>query len=153
MGAFFLLAGYAKMQMEPGAWLEQYAAVVSDAGFTSLPPWLTVAYGQAIPFLEMSVGAMLIVGLFGRLAGGVGALMIVTFTIALVAGAMPPDTAEAPRSLFSRITQPLAPHNGSPFHANIIFAAVMLLFLFAGAGRIGFDGLLFGRRSRGKKAE
>jgi putative oxidoreductase len=120
MGAFFLMAGITKLRMGVPEFVTKYCP--------NIPPQVPQAWGEAymhaIPYMEVVVGAMLILGLFGRLAGLVGALLVITFTVGLTG-----------------IQQ-----SGVPFHPNLIYIGLLLMILLTGAGRISLDGLMFRRR-------
>ena len=100
------------------------------------PEWLPDAfaapYGYALPWLEIIIGLMLVLGLFGRIAAVLTGLMILSFTIALAMKmgitAQPADAA-------------------SPFSANYIMVAVSFLLACLGPGRLSLDRLLRGRQA------
>lgn len=48
-----------------------------------LPDFLIVAYGYAIPYLELTTGVLLVLGLLTRLTGLVAALMFASFIIGI----------------------------------------------------------------------
>jgi putative oxidoreductase len=125
MGIFFICAGYAKLDHWKS---DTFASNYSD----KLPTWGPHEWGmhylQGIPYAEMAVGALLIIGLLTRLCGLVGALMVATFTYAITGWRTPP---------------------GQPFNlqANFIFIGLLLAIFLVGPGRLSLDGLLFGRKS------
>lgn len=122
MGAFFLIAGYHKMLGGVGNFAHAMISYVP----ASVPQGLGSTYLHAVPFLEIAVGVLLILGLLGRLAALIGALMVISFTVGLT-----------------------GIHEGSlPFHPNMIYLGLLLGILFAGPGKISVDGLIFGRRPR-----
>ena len=92
------------------------------------PSWLPEAvakpYGYALPYAEIVVGAMLIFGVFGRLAGWLTFLMLASFTTALM------------------VKLGLAGGSKGPFHSNIILATLALLLAMAGPGRYSLDAML-----------
>jgi uncharacterized membrane protein YphA (DoxX/SURF4 family) len=116
LGAYFLLASISKFHMGHEAWMQAYA----HAKPVWLPQWFATPHGTALPYLEATVGALLILGLLARLVGGVMTLMLISFTI--VTGLMAP---------------PL------PFHHNGILLPLAFLLTVTGPGRIALDTLVF----------
>jgi uncharacterized membrane protein YphA (DoxX/SURF4 family) len=88
-----------------------------------LPGFLATAYGYAIPFLEVILGAFVLIGLLARFSSTILLLMIASFTVALA----------------TKGPGVLAPEAGGPFHPNFLFLAVLLLLMFAGPGRVAID--------------
>jgi len=76
LGALLLYSAVPKLQDLAGTVrsVEQYAI---------LPGPLAVAYGYALPFAELAIGLLLVLGLFTRLAAAGGGLMMVSFLIAI----------------------------------------------------------------------
>lgn len=125
LGLYFLLAGIGKIRSG--------VEVFYKGDFTRmkpiwLPDWFAMPYGHALPFVEVLVGAALILGFYGRAAAAVATLALVSFTIALYqAGAFFPE-------------------KGGPFHANVIFLALAFLLAVTGPGTFSVDSF------RGKSA-
>lgn len=118
LGLYVLLAGVAKIR---GGVPEFYRNSFEPLRPSWVPEAFGRVYGHAIPFLELLVGALLILGLLGRLTAFLTALMILSFTLALIeAGAF----FKGP----------------GPFHANVIMVAVLLLLSVIGSGGISVDG-------------
>jgi uncharacterized membrane protein YphA (DoxX/SURF4 family) len=121
MGAYFLLAGIHKLTATGGV----QGFVNSQLG--NVPSQVPQAWGQgylhALPYAEIVVGSMLILGLFGRLAGFAGAAVVTTIIVGYT-------------GIFSTTT---------PFHANVIYLGLLLMILLVGPGRMSLDGLIFGR--------
>jgi thiosulfate dehydrogenase [quinone] large subunit len=94
-----------------------WVAIGANAGLVSVVNVAVVAG-------EVAIGAFLIVGLFTRLAGALGALMMLLFTVAAWSFA-----------------------NG-PFNETVVYAAVAVFLVVANAGIFyGLDGLMsFSRR-------
>lgn len=124
MGAYFLVAGIGKLRMGLPAFHEYFQ--------TYQPAWLpdVVAspYAYAIPFLEITLGLLLIVGLFTRAAAVVALLMVISFTIA--------QTIKAGSLVVG----------GKPFNPNLIFLTLLLLLAVTAAGRFSVDHLWRGRK-------
>jgi uncharacterized membrane protein YphA (DoxX/SURF4 family) len=97
-----------------------------------LPGFLATAYGYAIPFLEVLFGVLVVIGLLFRFSSTLLLLMITSFTIALA----------------TKGPGVLAPEGGGPFHSNFLFLAVLLLFMFAGPGRVSFDRIFTAKAER-----
>ncbi|HZL37886.1 MAG TPA: DoxX family protein [Tepidisphaeraceae bacterium] len=122
MGLFFLLAGYAKYSHGVGSFVSKYGGAMPGWA----PPEAGNFYMHAIPYLEVIVGILLIVGFLTRLCGLVGALMVLSYMIAV--------TGVRDASL--------------PFHPNSIYLGLLLMVFLVGPGRISLDHLLMGRRRR-----
>lgn len=121
LGVYFVIAGCNKL--------------VADGSFRGfarenmalLPGWVSPEFGKyylaSLPFAEVLVGLMLVLGLVGRLGGLLGSLMIGSFIIAKT-----------------------GVRNGSLPHPNLVFLGVALMLLFAGAGQISLDTLFWGKK-------
>lgn len=129
IGLYMLLAGLGKVQGE----INNGVGSFYNGPFTAMKPdWLPSAmalpYGYALPWLEVLLGVVLIVGFYTRLAGLVGLGMLVSFTIALFLKfdsiSAQPETAPG------------------PFNANYIQWAAYLLFALVGAGHWSIDSML-----------
>lgn len=118
LGLYFLLAGIAKIRLGVE---EFYKGGFSPLKPIWLPDWFAMPYGHALPFVEVLLGAALIVGFYGRTAAAVTTLALASFTIALYqAGAF-------------------FPKNGGPFHANVIFLTLAFLLAVTGPGNFSVD--------------
>jgi putative oxidoreductase len=124
LGALLLLAGIGKFEKGVGVF---YDTVYKGLVPSWLPNWFASPYGYAVPFLEVLVGGVLILGLFGRISALVAAFLIGSFTIALA-------THSASGNVFSLGGQ-------SPIHANYFFVALALLLACAGPGCCTLDQL------------
>jgi uncharacterized membrane protein YphA (DoxX/SURF4 family) len=125
LGLFFLLAGFNKVR--------DGVAQFVEGPFKSLtPPWLSpgfaTLFGNSLPYIEIVMGAMLLLGLFTRIASGAIALLLISFTIALAGVG----------AFYS---------GGGPFHTNLILLTLTMLFMVSGPGiysvdaKLGIDGL------------
>ncbi len=122
LGAYMLLAGVGKVLGGVGNFYENsFKGLQPDF----LPDLLARPYGYAIPFLEIAVGALLIVGLFTRWTAVVTTLMILSFTIAL----------------WMKVGFPQAGASG-PFHPNVILMTLCLWVVVVGGGRMSLDHVL-----------
>lgn len=123
MGAFFLLAGYQKIfQVGVGKFVHEASRSPRMPDWA--PPAGVSAYLHAVPFLELVVGILLVLGLVARVGGLIGSLMVVSFIIGAT-GLRDPNL---------------------PFTPNLIYLGVLLLVLLAGPGRISLDAVLLGRK-------
>jgi putative oxidoreductase len=122
MGLFFLVAGVKKLHGGVNGFVETFQSYIPHWA----PPEAGVRYLQLVPYLEVAVGAMLVLGLLTRLAGLIGALMVISYMVA-VTGVRDPQL---------------------PFHPNMIYLGVLLTLFFAGPGKLSLDGFLFAKRPR-----
>ena len=74
LGVVFIVSGAGKLP-ELAAFIEQ----VEDANI--LPHALARVYGTALPYVEIVIGALLILGLLSRFAAGIGGLAVLSFII------------------------------------------------------------------------
>jgi uncharacterized membrane protein YphA (DoxX/SURF4 family) len=128
LGLYLLLAGVGKIR---GGVEEFYKNGFLPLKPPWLPEWFASPYGHAVPFMEVLVGAMLILGWVGRLWALFAVLAITSFTIAVYEAGM-----------FFK--------GAGPFHVNVILIALALILVAAGPGRISVDGF---RRREVKNTE
>ncbi|MGN6333145.1 MAG: DoxX family protein [Motilibacteraceae bacterium] len=76
LGGTLVVAGALKAVAVTGA-------VASVRAYDLLPGGLATAMGYTLPFLEIAVGVLLVVGLFTRVAAAVGGLLMVMFVIGI----------------------------------------------------------------------
>lgn len=74
LGVVFIISGAGKLP-ELAAFVDQ----VEEANV--LPHVLARAYGTALPYVEIAIGALLIMGLLSRFAAGIGGLAALSFII------------------------------------------------------------------------
>ncbi len=117
MGVFFLVLGYWKFHGGVNNFIQGHISQVPSM----VPHDWGYRYLQAVPYAEMAVGALLILGLLTRIAGGVGAAMIISFTIAATGWKQ----------------------EGLPFNPNLIFIGLLLAILLVGPGKMSLDHLFF----------
>lgn len=132
MGAFFLLAGYNKLADGGAATFAQSHMHYAPA---NVPAHWVGTYLHALPYLEVAIGAMLVLGLLTRLGGLIGALMVVSYTYA-----------------YTRIALKLGVADTLPFHPNLIYIGLLMLLFLSGAGRMSVDGWWFGKKGKGASA-
>jgi len=134
IGAFFLIAGYDKLREG----VNKFVAFASQSATIPqwVPPGYTDTYLHVVPFLEVAIGAMLLLGLLTRLGALIGGLMVVSYVVGLthLHGNTPSDQA-------------------LPFHPNLIYLGLLLALLFVGPGRFSLDGVLFGKKKHKPAAQ
>ena len=77
LGIVLIVAGSMKVGNLDGS-------VHATASYQILPYELARIVGYALPFAEIALGLFLVIGLFTRVAGALGALMMLAFVIAIV---------------------------------------------------------------------
>lgn len=126
LGLFFLIAGIGKFRGGIG----NFATGAAGA----IPPWLPHGVGagflHALPFFEVTVGGLVVLGLFTRLAGLVMALLLLSFIIA-VTGVVDPNL---------------------PFQPNVVFLGLAIVLAVMGGGGISVDGFRR-RKPKGPRTE
>lgn len=126
LGVFFAWAGVNKLTSEGGVggFVDFAKGMVPDwaQGFDQYMDM----YLQSIPYAEVALGALLVLGAFTRLSGLLIALMITSFSLA--SGAF----TEQPHGIF---------------HPNILMIAMAAGLMFTGAGPLSVDWRVL--RSRG----
>ena len=127
LGAYFLLAGVGKFRGDGVA-----KFVESNLGKATYHMMgnegLAKTFLNAVPFAEIVLGAMLVVGLLTRFAGLLCSLLLVSFITA--------------HTKFGTTTPSLQ------IHSNLIFLGASLAILLCGPGRLSVDNLIFGRRRK-----
>ena len=133
VGGYFAAAGVHKLSVELNEGLGTfYSTSFKGLQPAWLPDGLAAPYGYALPWLEVVVGVMLVLGLFGRLAAALIGLMIASFTVAL--------------ALKMGWRAQGADASGA-FSSNYIQIAVCFLLTCTGPGSLSLDRLLRGRRA------
>lgn len=125
IGILFVVAGVMKLRGGVEGFVRSQIGNVPH----QVPYGWGEGYLHALPYVEVVIGAMLILGLFGRVAGLVGALVVTSIIIGST-GVFMPGTCM--------------------FHSNVIYACLLVTILLLGPGRMSLDGLMFGR---GKAAQ
>ncbi len=128
LGVYFVMAGVNKLipSEDHGVLDKMRSFAEMVAGKAPLPHVLGLGYGYAIPYLEILCGAALVVGLFGRQAAWIIAVMLVSFILGRT-GVMA---------------------DVGSFHPNVIFLSLALLLAVAGPGRISMDAATRSSRRR-----
>jgi uncharacterized membrane protein YphA (DoxX/SURF4 family) len=110
IGAFFVMAGLAKLGQIP-----EFIKKVESFGILS--PALSTVYGALLPYLEIGVGGLMIIGFWTTLAGAIGSLLLISFIIAF--GTFP--------------------NSSTVFNKDIILLGGTVSLLFSGAGAFSLD--------------
>ena len=140
LGLYFCLSGFDKVQGEVRQGLGTF---YRGKGFQGLQPaWLPDAlaypFGLALPWTEMVFGALLVIGLFGRVSAGVLSLLLLSFSIAMF-------LADKLFKFQGAYEQP------GPYHTNLILLAVGVLLVTTGSGLYSLDGAWRAGRERGRR--
>ncbi len=125
LGWFLLHQGWGKvaMELEGGAGSFYRGNQFQNNNPDWLPTFMAAPYGYALPWVELLLGALLMLGLFNRISAGGATLVFLSIAIAwLDAG------------------------NLLPRHMLMIYVPLGAWFFFAGPGRYSLDALL-GRRT------
>ena len=130
LGSVLLLAGYQKFTAPGGAQAWATDHLSQAQGY--LPALLANLYVHGVPYAEVALGGLLVVGLLTRASGLVAAAMLTSFGIASggVHGFFKTDYTYASQL----------------FQAPFVYGVLALVALFAGPGAISLDRLFFGRR-------
>ncbi len=120
LGIVFLVAGIGKFMMGIGAFVSQ----MQEPFAGKLPSVMVVAFGYALPFLEVAIGLMLVAGLFNYFGSVLAGLLMIALIFGKLIEGDPVTVA----------------HNLS--YSVIIF----LLIWFADYNGYSLDRLLHGRK-------
>ena len=78
LGGIFLFAGFAK--------IHSISALVNEINqYQILPPALASLYGHVLPYAEIIIGILLVLGIVLRITTGIASLMLISFTAAKIA--------------------------------------------------------------------
>ena len=128
IGVLFVFAGQMKI-------FKMGVSNFVEGSMKVIPPYLPQAVGKGylycVPFAELLVGICLLLGVATRLIGLIGALMLLSFMMAVTGWRDP---------------------QGGIFNSSVAYFCVALALMFLGAGRISVDALI-PCRSGGKPKE
>lgn len=96
-----------------------------------IPGFVATPYGYAIPWLEMILGLLLLVGLFFRVTTIATTLLLISIAIAVIAN-----------------TSSLGGGGPTAIHSSLVMAAFCAVLYFTGPGKISVDAMLPKRRHR-----
>lgn len=116
LGAYMFMAGFNKI-FKVG--VGEFARGSLSLAPSALPDAVNRAYLHALPFAELLVGALLLLGLFTRYAALVNVMLLVSI---LVATGITGGTG--------------------PFHHATMFLGASLMLALVGPGRISLDGMM-----------
>lgn len=123
LGLYFCMGGYVKIKGGLGEWVasEQYKRESSW-----LPDFIANAYGYALPFAQIAVGALLVIGLLSRLA---------SLFIALILGSV-------------MIATTWSGNNAELYDRNVILMTLSIMFIVTGPGSLSIDAIIGGRKAK-----
>jgi uncharacterized membrane protein YphA (DoxX/SURF4 family) len=125
IAVYFILAGWMKVSsIGVGKFVQESAASVPHF----IPPVLGHAYLYALPWTEMLMGTLLLLGLAGRFAALIMSLILISIIIA--------------------VTGPVAKPGALMLHQNIVFLGLTIGLMLAGTGRISLDPYVLRPRKR-----
>ena len=117
LGLYFALAGYAHFKTQNFA--TQYVAALP----TWMPPEAGKGYSSVLPFLEMAIGGLLILGLTTRV-GGLLAACVTGMVVAAAGFRLYPDAG----------------------HQMLVMFGLSVLLLCLGGGKFTLDNFLFNKK-------
>lgn len=129
LGVLFILAGVSKFSIKPDGIQTFVAGNLPDATrFMSESMGRT--YLQALPWIEIGLGAFLVAGLLGRVVAFLLSVLLLSFVVA--------KTADFGSLLADK---------------NVILIGLTMGLAFTGMGMLSVDGMLFGPKRRIKVTE
>jgi hypothetical protein len=77
LGAIFIFAGFAK--------IHSISALVNEINqYQILPPALASLYGHILPYAEIIIGVLLVLGIVLRITAGIASLMLISFAVSKI---------------------------------------------------------------------
>lgn len=110
LGAYFVLAGFAKLEDLP-------SFIAEVQGFNMLPSHLATLFAILLPYLEIIAGALLVLGMWTTLAAMITSMLLAAFVWAF--------------GLF--------PNRPDLFNKDLILLAASVSVLYSGAGAFSID--------------
>ncbi len=112
------MAGWAK--------LDQLAAFINEIkGFNILPENMAALYGTMLPYVEVLVGVLLILGLWTTMASALCSLILCSIILAY--------------GIFPEPVPGAAPADINLFNKDLLLLGASLSLLFSGCGGYGLD--------------
>src|SRR5262245_30473817 len=118
IGALFIMAGFMKFRMEGG--LSGFVNMALPMSKNYMPEALGKTYLYMLPFVELLVGVMILLGLFTRFAALIAALIMISIMMAVTGVKMP---------------------DGS-YHSNLFIFIMTLMLVFTGSGQLSLDSVI-----------
>ena len=143
LGAYFAIAGYRKVAEE---FRDGFGTFLDSGSYKTLQPawlpdWFAIPYGFVLPWAELLFGAMLILGLLGRVSAALIFLMLLSFTMAIVEYAAW-QNSDIESFLFQAFKVKDAEY--LPFHPNLLILPLAFLLIMTGPGVLSIDRFIFG---------
>jgi uncharacterized membrane protein YphA (DoxX/SURF4 family) len=140
LGGIFILAAIGKI---PEA--AEFVDVVT--GFGLLPWRLAEVYGIVLPWGELVTGVCLVLGIFPRLAAGIGILMIASFIVANGTAVYSYEQYTDYCSCFGNgnigeVASVLVKTKSDALLVDVIMITMSLFILFSGGGSLSFKSLI-----------
>ena len=128
LGFYFAFLGFNKVRGEVQNGFGSFYRGENFQGMAPgwLPQWFAMPFGYGLPWVELIVGALFMIGLFTRLWAAVLALVLLGISIAQIEAGS-----------FFHGAEGIA----GPYHTNAILFTLALLFIVTGGGRFSIDGL------------
>jgi putative oxidoreductase len=132
LGAYFIVAGATKLKNGRAGFVEYASTHIPDWSLAKrLPPDFIHGFLNSLPWIELAVGILLVLGLLTRVAGLAVSLLLISFIVC-----------------FTGPSGQLAETVKLPFQPNFVYLGSALAVLFCGPGRLSADGFLFGPRRK-----
>src|SRR5438445_3441181 len=126
LGAYFIFASVTKLRMGVDDFVNKVLPNVPKF----LPPDTAKIFLTYLPWVELSVGILLILGLLTRVVAGIMVLLLISFTV------------------YTGVGGPTTESGKLPFHPNLVYLGIALAIMLCGPGWISLDGLLFRPRRK-----
>jgi uncharacterized membrane protein YphA (DoxX/SURF4 family) len=126
-GEMYALSGYSKYT---GGGVSAFVA--GSRGYVPhyMPSWFGPLFLNALPYVELLVGAMLVLGILGRLGGFLASLLLTSFLLA-----------------FHTLLDPRSP---TPMpNTNTVLLGIALLVFLAGPGQFSLDRATWKKKGNG----
>ncbi len=129
-GAIFMIAALAKLRARPGQFLN------AILGYDALPKAFAVALARGLPWLELAVGGLLILGLWSQPVAVIGAGMSFMFSCAIAYSLL--RGKEHPCGCFDTVT----PIQWKLVYRDLVLMGLLFLIYASGTGGFSVDGWL-----------
>jgi uncharacterized membrane protein YphA (DoxX/SURF4 family) len=126
LGAYFIFASAMKLRMG----IDNFVNAMLPSATKFLPEHLARMYLTYLPWVELSVGILLILGLLTRFVAAIITLLLISFT------------------LHTGVSGTLSPDVKLPFHPNLVYLGTALAIVLCGPGWLSLDDLIFRPRRR-----